>query len=151
METLKIIRLLSALDLILTTVTVIFVFSLESNLPLLLQDYLVQELKADTTTTEIIAFTVKAITLILYFASLFGLIFVKKWARKLFITTTIIMYQVSFLLGPIVAHAVSFTFDQLSVLVQGMLLAFLVFRNPYPERALNKSLNLTSAENAPSS
>ena len=121
------------MELLLIIVTVAFGFSLESSLPILLQEYQQQYAEAEPTLTEIIALSIGAIASIFYISSLVGIIFHKLWARKLFIISTIVIYPIIFFIGPNVDHAVTYTFDQLSTLVQGMLLAFLGFGNSYQE------------------
>ena len=139
MDIIKTIRILSLLELLLITIVLTSGFLLESNLPPLLYEYQQQYSEADPTTTELLALLVGSVTVLLYLASLIGLIFIKLWAGKLFIITTIIMFPLVFFVGPNVDHAISYTFDQLSVLVQGMLLSLLIFTNQYQDAASSRT------------
>ena len=94
-----------------------------------------------------IIFSVLGITLILHIASLIGLLLIKYWARKVFVVSTFVIFPLVFFTGPNIDHAVGYTFDQLSVLVQGMLFAFLFFSDSYQEIALNKTLKDDTAKN----
>lgn len=138
MTKLKIIQMCAVLELTFILMSVLTAFYFEPYLPSLLQEYLAQEFKGEPALHESIAYSILLIALVLHIVSIFGIFTVKKWARNLFIISTIAIFPTILFIGPNVDHAVSYTCNQLAVLSQGMLLAIFLFTDMYREDALNE-------------
>lgn len=143
------IRTLVKLEITLIALVIVALFLTEAYLPAELQEYLALDAESPLTTIELIALIVLLVVALVNLASLFGLLGVKAWARKAYIYSTILIFPLCFFIGPQVDHAVSYTVDQLSVLVQGMILSLLIYNGSYQEAALNKQLSLDSGADAP--
>ncbi len=133
------IKNLAKLELVVIALTVIALFLTESYLPVELQEYLAQDAEAIPTTIGLVMLIIVEIVAIFNLVSIFGLIGHKMWARKMFIYTTILIFPLCVFIGPQVDHAVSYTLDQISVLIQGMILSLLVFNSSYQDSALNNN------------
>lgn len=137
------IRNLVKLELAVIILNVIAIYVTESYMPSELQEYLAQEAEIAPTTQELIMLLGLAVVGITYLISLFGLLGQKIWARNAFIYTTLLIFPLCFFIGPQVDHAIGYTLDQISVLIQGMILGLLIFKSSYQESALNKTSNAT--------
>ncbi|MDQ6960945.1 MAG: hypothetical protein Q9M28_00230 [Mariprofundaceae bacterium] len=135
------IRNLVKLEIALIVLIIIALFFTDSYLPIELQDYLAIEAEATFTAMELIALIVFLVVVLVHLASIFGLLAIKLWARKAYIYSTILIFPLCLFFGPQVDHAIGYTLDQVSVLIQGMILSLLIYNSSYQEHALNKSNN----------
>jgi len=135
MDTTKNIRLLVVLEIITTLIYLFLTFYLESQLPDLLQQYLLQEKESEFNNTDIITAIIGVPFLICYFTSITGLLFVKTWAKNLYIFTVIAGYLSAPLLGPSIEHAISAAVYDVTTIIEGAILALLLFT----KSAFNKS------------
>ncbi len=136
----NIITKLAILELIVIILTISLLPITESYLPVELQEYLAKELDTFSTNIELILLTIFGFVVVLYLSAVIGLIFKKLWARKFIIVTTFIMFPLCLFIGANIDHAVTYTLDQVSVLIQGMIFSLLLFTNIYQDSILNKSL-----------
>lgn len=143
----KTIKNLVKLELILIVTIIIALFLTEQYLPVELQEYLAMDGEATPTTTELIAIIVLLVIALVNLVSMFGLLATKLWARKAYIYSTILIFPLCIFIGPQVDHAIGYTLDQVSVLIQGMILSLLIYNSAYQEAALNKS-NQSDAQKA---
>lgn len=135
----KQLRILVIANILLAIAAVISTFTLESYLPPVLQEYLATGMMDNMTATVGVVYLVTIILLLGNIVALAGLLLTKLWAKNLFIYTTIGLLISCFFIGAYVDHAVAYAFDQVSVLVSGMIIALLVYNSSYTEAALNKA------------
>jgi uncharacterized membrane protein (DUF2068 family) len=128
----EILRKLAKIELVLIAFSILAAFLTEQYLPQELQDYLSKDLDSMPSSIEFIGIILFLITAIIHIFSLVGLVLVKPWARKYFIITTIIIYPMCLFIGHNVTHSITYAIDQVTVLVEGMILSVLLF-----ERAFN--------------
>ena len=140
-ELINTIRNLVKLEFALIALIVIALFFTESYLPVELQEYLAMDYETTPTTMELVALIALLVVALVNLASMFGLLGVRLWARKAYIYSSIIIFPLCLFFGPQVDHAIAYTLDQVSVLVQGMILSLLIYNSSYQEAALNKSSN----------
>lgn len=143
------IKNLVKLEITLIVSVIVALFFTEAYLPIELQEYLALNAESTPTTIELIALIVLLVVALVNLASLFGLLGIKAWARKVYIYSTILIFPLCIFIGPQVDHAVGYTLDQLSVLIQGMILSLLIYNSSYQEAALNKQLSSDSGADAP--
>ena len=141
MDTTKIIRLLVLLELALLLLSLFATFRLESYLHPLLQEYLaLQELSAPTTQDSIILWV--GIPFVLaHIVSVVGLLFVKIWAKYLYLFVIVVEHMLTPFVGPFVEHGLTTAISNLGVLLQGAILAMLFFSSS----AFNKSKHADAA------
>ena len=133
------IRNLVKIELALIAIIIVAMFFTEALLPVDLQEYLAVDAEAAPPTVELIALIFLLVVGLVNLVSMIGLLAIKAWARKAYIYSTILIFPVCFFIGPHVDHAVDYTLDQVSVLIQGMILSLLVYSGSYQEAALNKA------------
>lgn len=121
------VRKLAIIQIVLACATVTSAFLTEPYFPKELQNYLAKDLEKTPLVFDVIKFGSFGVATIAFFISLFGLILHKLWARKMFIGATIIIFPMCLFFGPNADNAVTYTLDQLSVLVHGMILSLLIF------------------------
>lgn len=97
----------------------------EKKLPEVLQEYLRWEMEQSLTNFEWMVSIVTLILLISLFVSSIGLFFFRRWAKRLFIVSSVVLLLPSFFLGPLVDHAVSYSIDNLVSVILGFILAIL--------------------------
>lgn len=135
----KTIQNLVQLELVFIVLIVLSVFFTEQYLPVELQEYLAIDNEHALRTTELIAIVVLLVIALVNLASMFGLLATQFWARKAYIYSTILIFPLCLFIGPQVEHAIVYTLDQVSVLIQGMILSLLIYNSEYEEAALNNS------------
>lgn len=108
----------------------------EESLSPLLQQYLDDSIESSF---ENIALLLAIPILLLSIVSSIGLLFTKLWAKKYYIFSTLAIYPLGFFDIPTVEHAVSITFEEIAILVSGIIIALLLYTDDYNEAALNKS------------
>ena len=119
------------LDIALIGLSFIAIYHQEPYLPAKLQEYLAMKAEATLTTIERIVIIVTLVTLLVHWASLFGLLCIKLWARKAYIYSTILLVPLLVFFGPSVSHAIVQTLATASTLVEGMILSLLIYDNSY--------------------
>ncbi len=127
MDTTKIIKLFVIFDLLLMAVYLVVSFSMESHLPLLLQEYLAQEMESEISTADLVALWVGIPGLLIYFISVAGFLLTKAWAKNLYVFGTVLAFALFPFMGPMVEHALSASIYDLSSLTTGAILALLFF------------------------
>jgi len=110
-------------------------YPVDALLPPLLQEYLMQEETFfDNNLILILVFAIVLIILLLInLVALISLLFKKVWAKKAYIYTSIFFLPITLVLGPTVEHAILTTLDDIMIFVSGMLVALLIYTNPYDE------------------
>lgn len=136
------IRHLVKLELVFIVSIIITLFFTDSYLPLELQEYLSMDAEATPTTAELISLILLLVVILINLVSMLGLLGIKLWARKTYIYSTLLIFPLCIFTGPYVSHAIGYTLDQITVLIQGMILSLLIYNNEYQETALNKSNKL---------
>ncbi len=130
------IRNLVKLEIALIALIIAALFFTDASLPVELQEYIALEAESTPTTLELVALIVLLVVALVNLVSLFGILGIKAWARKAYIYSTILIFPLCIFTGPQVDHAIGYTLDQLSVLIQGMILSLLIYNNSYQEAAL---------------
>ena len=134
----KTIKKLVMLELVLLTASIVAAIVMESYLPPELQEYLNVQYEGFTT-VEMVVVMFMFVLFIMHLVSLIGLLRTKVWARKLYISTFVLVIPCYLFIGPVVTDAVTYVLDQAAVLVQGMLLCVLMFNDSYQKSALKKA------------
>ncbi|UAB73834.1 hypothetical protein INR79_22070 [Vibrio sp. SCSIO 43132] len=127
MDNTKRIKWFVALELFLVVASVIVAFSLESQLPPLLQEYLTQEMESEFTSTDSAVLFIAIPFLVIYFVSTIGILLTKPWAKNLYIFSVVSGVVFMPFMGPTVDHAISSTINYLATLTMGIVLALLLF------------------------
>ena len=120
------IKRLATLDLAIIALVIIAQLSLDGRLPPELQDFLRNQLEADITILEALSSLGFLVVAVMHLIALLGLIFQKDWAPKLFIITAIAAMPFCFLMGPVVLHPTTYTFDSISLLITGIIMGMLL-------------------------
>jgi len=118
-----------------TLFIVAFSYPVDELLPPVLQEYLLQEeILFDDNLTLLLIFTLFILVLFLInMVALISLLFKKVWAKKAYIYTSIFFLPITLLFGPTVEHAILSTIDDISIFTSGMLVALLMYTDPYEE------------------
>lgn len=115
-----------------TIIAYIFLtFTLESNLPIQLQDYLEWEANQELTTYELIALPFLVIALVIYLISSIGIFFFKLWAKKIYIFVSVFLVLSNIASSPTVEHSITYTIGNIQPICFGFILALLLFTNVY--------------------
>jgi hypothetical protein len=112
--------------LITAVVGVVAGISLSDTLPMGLQDYLAQSENSDISTSEAIfsIFALLAVLIILPVSTI-GLWKFKRWARTLYVVLTIILIPFYPAMGPVVMNGWEAMFDNITLLLEGILIAMM--------------------------
>jgi len=129
MDSTKYIRICATAYLALGVVYLVASIALESSLPPLLQDYLRAEDAREPTAIERFLFVGVMPVLLANTVALLGLVFLKRWAKKIFLYSTIVLWVLSLFIGPTVDHAIPALLNGAATLILGVLLWLLYFTN----------------------
>ena len=99
----------------------------EFMLPADLQTYIAKTANEEFAFAETVLIWVGTLLILAHFWSLYGLITVKYWAKSLFIFSSVALYSVALFMGPIVDNAIAGTIGGVGGLVEGMIIALLLF------------------------
>lgn len=102
-------------------------FLLESSLPSPLRGYVQAESERDLTPADLPVAIGGILILVLTVVGTIGLFLFQRWARPLYLVTTLASFAVVLLAGPSVEHAASETLGELAVLVSGVILGMIYF------------------------
>jgi len=108
-------------------------FALEGSLPPLLQEYLEWEANRPLIPSDIVFAAVALVSIPLCLVASIGLFFFKNWARWLYLACSLLIYSMSFFTGPTVEHGIAGVLDDLSVLLEGLILGLAFFGNVIPK------------------
>ncbi len=122
-----------------TLVSIIASMTLIDTLPLILQEYLTQVENEDMSTNIAILLSVSLSVLILLIISTIGLWKFKNWARVIYITLVVIFFPFYLINGAIVMNPLEAMFNDISFILEGILIS-LMFFNP----KINEKFNLKS-------
>ncbi|CAA6806570.1 MAG: Unknown protein [uncultured Sulfurovum sp.] len=116
-----------------TLFIVAFSYPVDELLPPILQEYLLQEesIFENNSTPAIIFIVGVLILLLINLVALISLLFKKVWAKKAYVYTTFFFLPITLILGPTVEHAICTTLDDIIIFGSGMLVALLIYTNPY--------------------
>ena len=114
-------------------------FYLESFLPIQLQDYLQLESEREITSAETILLVFAIPIVLAHLVSIVGIIFVKTWAKKIYVYSILGLLLIIPFTGPYVAHAVASTIGTLTSIIDGIIIGLLFFSYS----AFNKSMQRT--------
>lgn len=108
-------------------------YPVDELLPPLLQEYLLQEesIFENNSTPATIFIVGVLILLLINLVALISLLFKKVWAKKAYVYTTFFLLPITLILGPTVEHAICTTLDDIMVFGSAMLVALLIYTNPY--------------------
>lgn len=134
MNTTNQIKYLAIVELLLFIFTVIASYHFEGYLDPLLQEYLAYEKDIDISNLKLFLYVAILLTILINITSLIGLIFIKYWARNIYLVSTSVMFLSVPFLGPSVDHGVTDALDGVASLTTGALLAMLY----YTENAFNQ-------------
>lgn len=124
---------------LLSTVALVFSFFITpAYLPTELQAYLESQLIGYISNIELVGACVFLIIAFVHLVSAIFLVAVKAWARKTFLISTFLLFLYLPFAGPSVDHAITYTINDLSMLLLGMVVGLLLFTSDYQEFALNK-------------
>ena len=102
---------------------------LEDSLPLPLQEWLIAEEDADLG-PAIIILSLSAVALLpVMLIACGGLFFFQSWARWLYLGGLFAIYGLALFTGPTVEHAVADVVDEMTTLVDGVILGIVFFTN----------------------
>lgn len=144
MNTTNQIKYLAITELLLFILTVIASYYFESYLDPLLQEYLAYENNIDISNLTLFLYIAILLATLINIISLIGLIFIKSWAKKLYLISTCIMFLSVPFLGPYVDHGITDALDGIASLTTGALLAMLY----YTKNAFNKPSNSDAASSS---
>ena len=130
------IRKLVLLYIVLIIASLASSFALESTLSPELQEYLANGMVESMSGVIAIAYVFLVVFVILHIISIAGLLLTKLWGKNMFIYSTIAAIFSSFFIGAYVDNAVAYSFEQSSMLVNGMIIALLIYNSSYTEAAL---------------
>jgi hypothetical protein len=133
------IRQLVVIEMFLIVASMLASFLFESTLPPVLQEYLEVSMEESMTGMIGVVYIIVMVFIAAHIVALIGLLLAKLWAKNLYIYSTVGTILACFFVGAYVNNAVSFSIDQISTVVSGMIIALLVFDPSYTEAALNKS------------
>ena len=114
--------------------TIVFLFLLEDQLPMQLQEYLELESNRAPSTFEYYDQWFTLFLLITYFISSIFLFFLKRWAMWLYIIPSVLMILLTATGGPTVEHAYVSTVDLFSIFLSGFIIAILLFTDALPSK-----------------
>jgi uncharacterized membrane protein len=128
------IALLVEWGLIIATIATSFL--LESALPSPLRQYVQAESERDLTPADLAVAIGGILIVAMTVVATIGLFLFQRWARPLYLVTTLASFGVVLLAGASVEHAVSETLGELAVLVSGVILGIIYFTNSLePQRS----------------
>ena len=133
MNTLKHIKLLALSQLILLILEIISTFYFQNSLDPLLQEYLAKDETAELTRVEIALLLFSLPVLLLNLIATIAIIFQKKWAKKTYIYTLVLLIPLTFVFGSTVEDAITSGLDYMLSLSEGMLFALLIYTDAYEE------------------
>ena len=133
MNTLKHIKFLALFQLILLILEIISTFYFQDSLDPLLQEYLAKDETAELTRVEIALLLFSLPVLLLNLIATIAIIFQKKWAKKTYIYTLVLLIPLTFVFGATVEDAITSGLDYMLSLSEGMLFALLIYTNAYEE------------------
>lgn len=132
MNTSKHIKYLAIFQISLLIIYIILHFYFEPYLDPLLQEYNTKIEYQIITTYQIVLTMIGLPIILVFFISLFALIFKKKWAKKGYIYSSLLLLPLSLFFGETTVESIWFSaFDELEVLLNGMLIALLLYTNGY--------------------
>ncbi len=115
--------------LLVSIVSLLLSFYLESSLPEPLVLFLEAELERDLTKAEYIVLFLSIPLAILHLVSIYGLIRIRGYAKTYFIVSMIGLFIVSPFIGPYVEHGLAWAVGGVATVLSGGLLALLLFTN----------------------
>jgi len=133
MNTLKHIKFLALFQLILLILEIISTFYFQDSLDPLLQEYLAKDETAELTRVEIALLLFSLPVLLLNLIATIAIIFQKKWAKKTYIYTLVLLIPLTFVFGATVEDAITSGLDYMLSLSEGMLFALLIYTDAYEE------------------
>lgn len=114
-------------------------FEMQIHLPTSLNEWVISEAERNPTTVELIIIIASLVMLLTYLVSSIGLLLLNRWGAWLFLISLIIEYIYSPFTGPIVDHAITNTFSELSDLLSGLIIGLAFFSN-----SLKKAMSVNS-------
>ncbi|MFC3853224.1 hypothetical protein ACFOSD_10305 [Salinispirillum marinum] len=129
MNTTKLIKALVVFDVVLIVIAITLSYSLESYLPLLLQQYLIEYANSEYTTLDHFFDWARPLYLALFIAAVVGLLLTKQWGKYLYAVSFVLGLLLSPFAGPVVEHGVPDMLFDLSSAIYGAALALLFFSN----------------------
>jgi hypothetical protein len=134
MNNTSILRVCVVLEWVLLITGVALSFALESNLPDSLRAWLAEEYAQDLTSFDLAIIAVGFVVVIATIVASVGLLFLQRWAAWLYLATTVIGCVFMMFTGPTVEHAVSYAFDDVSVVFTGLVLGLAFFTDALKPR-----------------
>jgi len=133
MNILKHIKFLALFQLILLILEIISTFYFQNSLDPLLQEYLAKDETAELSRVEIALLLFSLPVLLLNLIATIAIIFQKKWAKKTYIYTLVLLIPLTFIFGSTVEDAITSGLDDILSLSEGMLFALLIYTDAYEE------------------
>jgi hypothetical protein len=127
MDTTKYIRFFTALELLMFAISMILSSLFESELPVLIQEYIQQESGSGLYLSDSLFILLTAGVLLINVSASIGLIFVQLWAKKVYLYSAIYLFSVTPFYGPVIEHAYAATFSGFSTLLVGSIITLLYF------------------------
>jgi len=127
MDTTKPIKLFVILELLLLVAYVVTSLAMEPHLPPSLQAYLAEELNSEIDTADQVLLWVGIPIIIIYAASVIGLLRTKVWAKNTYASASVLAISLYPLLPPMVEHAFAAALYEIGALTNGAILALLFF------------------------
>ena len=127
-------RILLGMQLLLLLAALVLDSFLTAHLPEQLQLYLSYEINRPVSELEGILFMFLPPFLLLYLISMMGIFYFKKWAKDLYLGSSLILLLVTAFTGPTVEHAIVTVISSLGTLCVGFIFALLLISNVIPKR-----------------
>jgi hypothetical protein len=127
MRSATVLRICVVLEWVFLGVAIALSFLLESSLPAPLRDWLAAEAEADLAPQEVALLIVMIPLLLSALVGSIGLLFLKRWGAWLYLISTIIGYALFPFTGPTVEHAVADAFDEVAILLSGLIIGLAFF------------------------
>ncbi len=102
-------------------------FSLESDLPVLLQEYLLWDLEREWTRFEFALILVETVVVVVSLVGSVGLFMLRIWGRNLFVLSVLALTVLTPFTGPTVQHGIQSVFSDIESLCDGLVLAIVFF------------------------
>ena len=140
MQITSLFRIVLISSLVAAIVGIVAGINLTDTLPVVLQNYLIQIENEEMSGLEAIITIIALVALLIILPiSTIGLWKFKSWARTLFVTLSIITIPFYPILGPVVMNSWEAVFNDLAVLLEGVLIAMMFF-GPISEKFKSTSV-----------
>lgn len=129
MNTKLVLRVAIVCEWVFGAISLVLSFTLEDTLPIQLREYLEWEANQDLTVLDLGLGVTFVALFIAYLGSSLSLFLLRRWARWMYLACVIGIYILIPLAGPTVEHGLADTFDGVSEVLSGVIIALTFFTN----------------------